>query len=281
MSVYLDSLRKLLEGAGVKFKVIEPGPTYTAQETAAAAHVPGHAFTKCVVVSADDRLVLLALPAPHIVDMELLRKRLGSANLRLATENEISDLFPDCEVGAIPPFAPGPELSLYADEGLLENNEISFKVGSHKEIARLRSEDYVRLASPRVLDFAVEPEPAVRVQPPSTEIAREWASQGGWLFGAMAAAAALAVPVITWRLIKPEWLGRSLAVFAGGMAAGGALAALVDPRMGRRRRALVRDKGGHYLRLGLRRGNGAMKQFRDRSRGLERRLRHRGSNVSQ
>jgi Ala-tRNA(Pro) deacylase len=275
MSVYLDRLKELLVEANAKFEVIGPGPAYTAQETAATAHVPGHTFAKSVIVRADDQAVLLVLPAPHVVDMELLRKRLGSASLRLSTENEIRDLFPDCEVGAIPPFAPGPEVSLYADEGLLSKKEISFNIGSHKEIARVRSEDYVRLASPRVLAFAVEPEPVIQIPPLSTESRRYWAAQGGWVYGAIAAAAALAVPVMTWRLVRSGALRRSLAVFAGGIAAGGTLVALADPRMGRRRRALVRDKGGHYLRLGLRRGTGASKRFRDRARGLQRRLRHR------
>jgi Ala-tRNA(Pro) deacylase len=275
MSEYLDSLRTQLKEAGARFETVSPEPLYTAQETAASAHVPGHAFAKSVMVASDGQSILVALPAPHVIDMDRLGKLLG-ANLRLAIEEEFRDLFPGCELGAIPPFAPGANVALYVDKGLLENREIAFKVGSHGQIARLRSEDYFRLASPRVLDFAVEPEPTTPLQPPSRgrrALAR--GAEVGWLFRAMTVSATLAGAVLAWRAIRPDWLRRSLPIFAGGMSVGGALVALADPRTGRRRRALVRDKGGHYLRLGLRRGSGSVRRFMDRNWALRHRLRQR------
>ena len=281
MSEYLETLRKQLEDADATFEVISAKPAFTAQEAAAAAHVPGHAFLKSVVVNADGRPILLALPAPHVIDTERLRERLGSKTLRLAVEDEFRELFPGYELGAIPPFAPGPHVPLFADKGLLENHEIAFKVGSHMEIARLRSADYVRLATPQVIDFAQEPVVALpQVEPATGLLSRLREAQAGWLFGAMAAAAALAVPVVMWQKARPTWLRPTLGIFAGGMAVGGALVALADPRMGRRRRALVRDKGGHYFRLGLRRCNGAVKQVRDRSRGLQHRFHHKAPTQS-
>jgi Ala-tRNA(Pro) deacylase len=253
---------------------VSPEPTYTAQETAASAHVPGHAFAKSVVVVSDSQSVLLALPAPHLVDMNRLGELLG-AHLRLAEEDEFRDLFPGCEVGAIPPFAPEPDVELYVDQGLLAEREIAFKVGSHGQIARLQSEDYFRLASPRVLDFAVELGPATPPQQPAR--GRPTLAPGaemGWLLRAITALAALAAALLTWRAIRPKWLRRSLPTFAAGMSVGGALVALTDPRSGRRRRALMRDKGGHFLRLGLRRGLGSLKQFKGRTWAL-RHPRHR------
>jgi Ala-tRNA(Pro) deacylase len=272
MSEYLDSLRAQLKEAGARFETIAPEQVYTAQEAAAAAHVPGHAFAKSVVVTANGRTVLLTLPAPHIIDTDLVEQRLGVKKVTIATEEQFRDLFPGCELGAIPPFAPEADVQLYADTGLLANKEISFKIGSHREIARVSTGDYIRLASPQVLNFALEP----AVPLPEAESmgvgALRAAAQSGWPYGAIAAAASLALLLRTWRVVRTSWLGRTLGIFTAGMTVGGVVVALADPRLGRRRRALVRDKGGHFLRLGLRRGSGAMKRFRDQSQGLRHRL---------
>jgi Ala-tRNA(Pro) deacylase len=227
-----------------------------------------------VVVTADGRTILLALPAPHIIDTELVEQRLGVKKVRIATEEEFRDLFPGCELGAIPPFAPKADCELFADSGLLANKEISFKTGSHTEIARVSTEDYIRLASPRVFNFALEPAmPLAEAEPKGVGVLRA-AAQSGWPYGAMAAAASVALLLRRLRIVRPSWLRPPLAIFAGGMAVGGVVVALADPRLGRRRRALVRDKGGHFLRLGLRRGSGALKRFRDRSQGLRHRFGH-------
>jgi Ala-tRNA(Pro) deacylase len=275
MSEYLKDLKKRLGDAGARFESISTEPVYTAQEAAAAAHVPGHAFAKSVVVSADGRPILLTLPAPHIIDTEVLGQRLASKDVRLAVEEDFGDLFPGCELGAIPPFAPSADVPLYADRGLLASREISFKMGSHTEIARLNTEDYLRLATPQVLDFALEPAmPLPEAESKGVGVLRA-AAQSGWPYAAIAAAAGLTLPALAWRTIRQSWLRRTIATFAAGVAVGGALVALTDPRLGRRRRALVRDKGRHFLRLGLHRGSGAVKQFRDRSKGLQHRMRHR------
>jgi hypothetical protein len=122
----------------------------------------------------------------------------------------------------------------------------------------------------------VEPEPTTLLQPPSRgrrALAR--GAEVAWWFRAITASAALAAALLAWRAIRPDWLRRSLPIFAGGMSVGGALVAMADPRTGRRRRALVRDKGGHYLRLGLRRGSGSARRFKDRTWALRHRLRQR------
>jgi Ala-tRNA(Pro) deacylase len=157
MNECLESLRHTLDEEGIWYEVIEHPEAVTAQRVADVEDVPGHTFVKSVVVFVDDKPYLLALPAPHVVDFEALRKDLDASGARLATEDEFSPLFPDCEVGAMPPFAGPNGLPVLMDRDLRDNREIVFEAGSHTESIRMATDDYVKLANPRLLSFAREP----------------------------------------------------------------------------------------------------------------------------
>lgn len=153
----LQELRRLLDESGAAYEVLEHPLAFTAQRVADVEHVPGHAFVKSVIVFIDGRPALLALPAPHEVDLAALASALGARDVRLATEREFGPLFPNCEVGAMPPF-PGPSrLPVYLDEALLAPREVVFEAGSHTQSLRMATADYVRVVQPRVLSFAREP----------------------------------------------------------------------------------------------------------------------------
>jgi Ala-tRNA(Pro) deacylase len=156
MNSCLEELRRRFDEASIEYRVEKHPYAITAQHIADLEHVPGHMLAKSVIVSADDRFVLLALPAPHVVDLRALKEELGLKSIRLATEAEFGPLFPDCELGAMPPF-PGPlGLEVYLDKGLLGHPEIVFEAGSHAEAVLMRTEDYVWLVQPRILSFGRE-----------------------------------------------------------------------------------------------------------------------------
>ena len=159
MNACLRELSHHFDAAGVKYRVEQHPYAITAQQVADLQHVPGHIFAKTVVAVADGRFVLLVLPAPHIVDLGALEDALLVDELRLASEEEFGPLFPDCELGAMPPFAGKTGLEVCLDKGLIGHPEIVFEAGSHFETVRMRMEDYVWLAQPRVLSFAMEPVP--------------------------------------------------------------------------------------------------------------------------
>jgi Ala-tRNA(Pro) deacylase len=73
---------------------------------------------------------------------------------RLATEAEFKTAFPDCDVGAMPPFGNLYNLELYSDTSLTKDEEIVFQAGSHVEAIRMKYKDWERLARPKVADFA-------------------------------------------------------------------------------------------------------------------------------
>src|SRR5215510_6770279 len=98
------SLDEFLKHAHVPYTTFRHPPAYTAQDEACVSHVPGHSWAKVVVCIADEVPILAVLPAPFTVDFDRLRELAGVGAVRLAAEREFCDLYPDCEVGAMPPF---------------------------------------------------------------------------------------------------------------------------------------------------------------------------------
>lgn len=128
---------------------------YTAQELAQEEHVPGKMVAKTVVVKIDDGFALAVMPATARADFARLKSALGAKEVRLATELEFTGLFPDCEVGAMPPFGNLYGVPVYVDEALARDEEIIFNAGTHQDTIRMRYADFERLAQPRVFAFAL------------------------------------------------------------------------------------------------------------------------------
>src|SRR5262249_20357144 len=128
--------------------------TYTAQDTAQAAHVPGHEAAKSVVVKADERFVLAVLPRPRKVNLDQLRAALGAPEVRIAEENEFTSLFPGCEAGAMPPFGNLYGIEVCVEGSLAKDEEIVFNACSHVEAIKMKYSEFERLASPKIAAFA-------------------------------------------------------------------------------------------------------------------------------
>jgi Ala-tRNA(Pro) deacylase len=151
-----EKLLDILTKSGVWFQHDRHAQTYTARETAAAEHVPPRAFAKTIVVHFEDGYALAVLPADRHVDLEELRQSFGSRMLRLATEDELAELFPDCELGAMPPFGNGKlyELPVWADGLLMAEESIAFNGGTHRDVIVMGTEDWEEMVRPSVLAFA-------------------------------------------------------------------------------------------------------------------------------
>ena len=146
---------KYLKSNKVKFALRHHPTRYTAQEVAAAEHITGEEVAKVVILKADERHVMCVLPATHVVDMDKARKALGAGKVTLATEDEIAEIFPDCEVGAMPPFGAEYDLETYVDEHLAKDEQILIPAGSHEDSVLLAWKDYERLARPQVASIGV------------------------------------------------------------------------------------------------------------------------------
>ncbi len=149
----VKKLKEFLDTAGVKYVIVSHAPAYTAQEVAASAHIPGIELAKTVMVKLDGKMAMAVLPASRVVDFDKLKHTAGSAKAELASEDEFRSLFPECEVGAMPPFGNLYGIPVYAERSLTEDEEIAFNAGSHKELFRMAYKDFEHLVKPRAGEF--------------------------------------------------------------------------------------------------------------------------------
>jgi Ala-tRNA(Pro) deacylase len=149
----VKKIKEFLDTSGVKYIVVSHAPAYTAQEIAASAHIPGRELAKTVMVKLDGKMAMAVLPASYVVDFDRLKQAAGSSKAELATEDEFRSLFPECEVGAMPPFGNLYDIPVYAEKSLTEDEEIAFNAGSHKELFRMAYKDFEKLVKPKTSEF--------------------------------------------------------------------------------------------------------------------------------
>lgn len=150
----VTTLKRFLDANHVRYVSIQHSPAYTAQETAASAHVPGRELAKTVLVQIDGEMAMVVLPSTRMVDLERLRKFDGASSVTLAGEQEFAERFPDCEAGAMPPFGNLYDMPVYVDQRLREDEHIAFNAGSHAELIQLDYRDFERLVQPQIADLA-------------------------------------------------------------------------------------------------------------------------------
>ena len=150
-----DRLEAYLREKQVPFDVRHHPRAITAQEVAASEHVPGKMLAKTVMVLADGKMVMLALPAPYQVDVDEAGKVLGAEG-RLAHEEEFENTFPDCEVGAMPPFGNLYEVPVCVEAALAEDETIVFRAGTHTDTMSVSYADFERQVEPTIAEFAAQ-----------------------------------------------------------------------------------------------------------------------------
>lgn len=153
----IQKLRQYLDQNNVRYVVISHSKAYTAQGVAESAHLSGKELAKSVMLNKDGSLCMAVLPASRKVNLAAFAKLAGARDVSLASEAEFRDRFPDCEVGAMPPFGNLYGVPVYADASLGRNSEIAFNAGSHLELIRMTYDDFNRLVQPTVLDYAAGP----------------------------------------------------------------------------------------------------------------------------
>ena len=149
-----EKLEAYLHEQKVPFEVQHHRRVYTAQEVAESEHVPGKRLAKVVLIWAAGGMAMLVLPASYRVAFEQLAAALGVDQVRLAHEEELAVAFPDCEVGAMPPFGNLYDLPVYVDPALAEEATIVVQAGTHTETISLAYADFARVVNPRVVPFA-------------------------------------------------------------------------------------------------------------------------------
>lgn len=146
----LQQLKVFLDSHKVKYTVVTHSPAYTSLEIAALARIPGKEIAKTVIVDADSKRLMVVLPASHMVDFTLLREFTGARHVELTNEQQFKSLFPECEIGAMPPFGNLFDMKVYVSESLAEDEMIAFNAGTHKELVKMPYRDFVQLVQPHI-----------------------------------------------------------------------------------------------------------------------------------
>jgi Ala-tRNA(Pro) deacylase len=150
------SMKHLLQRRHVPFEVINHPEAFDAQHLAQALHTPGLQVAKTVLLRADHgyRYIVAVLPATHRIDFAHLSEFLGGASVDLATEHEIAQRCPDCELGVLPPFGSHYNAETIVDESLTNDDCISFESDSHTEVIRMKYSAFHDYEHPLVARFA-------------------------------------------------------------------------------------------------------------------------------
>ena len=147
------NLQSFLDEKGVAYRLSRHETAFTASGLAQAEHVPGRKVIKPVVVNADGQFVMCALPASHKVDFEELKRQLEANYVSMVSEEQLSKLFPDCELGAVPPIGRLYGMTTLMDESLIADDRVTFQAGTHEDAVTMTLAEYRRVTQPEVAYF--------------------------------------------------------------------------------------------------------------------------------
>jgi Ala-tRNA(Pro) deacylase len=147
-------LHHFLDERNAPYTTLSHARTLTAQDTANAAHIGNRHFAKTVMLKVDGAMAMMVMPAAYRIDLTRLSRALVGREVELAQEDEFKDAFPDCELGAMPPFGHLYGMPVYVDARLAGQPEIAFNAGSHTELVRMPYAEFERLAQPELLWLA-------------------------------------------------------------------------------------------------------------------------------
>ena len=148
------NLEEYLNKSQVWYEVRHHPPTMTAEELAQRENVDGHQVAKVVVMRENGHYYMMVLPASYFVDLKEARHMTGHEDLHFASEEEIKKVFPDCELGAMPPMGQLYNMPVFAESDLAEDDEIEFNGGTHEDAVRMKYADWEQMAHPRIVHFA-------------------------------------------------------------------------------------------------------------------------------
>jgi Ala-tRNA(Pro) deacylase len=142
----------------VSYEVLHHPEAVTAQRIAQVEHVKGRHHAKVVMVKSGDQHLMMVLPADHQIDLEKVEKAIGKP-VSLDKEQDFKSLFPDCAIGAMPPFGNLYGLPTYVDKDLAEQDYIVFEAGTHTDAIKMSYRDYEKIVKPNVANLATKLQP--------------------------------------------------------------------------------------------------------------------------
>jgi Ala-tRNA(Pro) deacylase len=150
----MTDLLRYLNSNKVEFHVLEHDPAFSAHDVAVRTNVPESEMAKAIVIKIEERYWMAVLRADQRINEQLLKRTFAAKNVHLAHEEDLGNLFPDCQIGAMPPFGNLYGLPVLVEEGLAEDDEIVFNACTHTKAIRMKFNDFKRLAKPVIAGFS-------------------------------------------------------------------------------------------------------------------------------
>ena len=147
-------LSEFLEHRNVRYQCYNHRPTYTAEATAHALHLPGDIVAKTVLLRANDQLMLAVLPASEAIDLARFATLTGTHHVTLASEKDMASIAPLCDPGCLPPVGNLFGLPVYVAASLAADDVIAIDSGTHTESVCMTYADFEMMVQPRVMRFS-------------------------------------------------------------------------------------------------------------------------------
>jgi len=148
VSVY-ERVYELLSSRSIGFEVLRHTPVYTSEEAAAVRGTSLASGAKALVCKADERFVMIVLPADRKLASKAVRKAAGIKSLRFASREEVEQLT-GLAPGSIPPFGSLFGLATWCDERLADQQRINFNAGDHAVSISMTYADYLAAEQPKL-----------------------------------------------------------------------------------------------------------------------------------
>jgi Ala-tRNA(Pro) deacylase len=152
-----SNIRSYLEKAGVRYALRQHTKAVGGQELADTLKVTGWRVAKSVMVQVDGQPWIAVIPAAELLEPRRLAAALGAGSVRLLEEEEFGGAFPNCELGAEPPFGRLFGFPVVVDSRLAAEPSMLVRAGSHHEVIEISLSDFERLEQPKVAHIALGP----------------------------------------------------------------------------------------------------------------------------
>jgi Ala-tRNA(Pro) deacylase len=147
-------IRDYLDSQDVPYELLHHSQAFTGQEVAHSLHLSGKRLAKTVVLEGDGKRLMVVIPASYRLNLQELRGVLEVNRLEMLPESELAKLFPDCDLGAIPPFGSLYGLEVWVDRAVSDAEEVVLCAGTHEDCLRMKYGDFAKLAKPRLGRFS-------------------------------------------------------------------------------------------------------------------------------
>ncbi|WP_444903761.1 aminoacyl-tRNA deacylase [Microbulbifer sp. CnH-101-E] len=138
-------LSQYLNDQSVDYHLIQHPHTRTSRESAHAAHVREDQVAKAILLRDKEGFVMAVIPASSSLDLRAVHTETGRNDLEMVAENELGSVFPDCELGALPPVGQAYGITTLIDSGLNRCETIFFEAGDHEELVEMNGPQFNKL----------------------------------------------------------------------------------------------------------------------------------------